>query len=96
MLTGRRYEHLYFKEFLSLLHRGGSAKERDSYLHQTEMNMFFPDMLNMTLAPPWIPDNVWLKEVNLWMSSGGTVTSLHMDTSENVMHMIAGSKEFLL
>ena len=37
-----------------------------------------------------------LKEINLWMSSGGTVTSLHMDTSENVMHMIAGSKEFLL
>ncbi len=30
------------------------------------------------------------------MSSGGTVTSLHMDTSENVMHMVAGSKEFLL
>ena len=39
---------------------------------------------------------VWLKEVNLWMSAGGTVTSLHMDTSENIMHMVAGRKEFLL
>jgi hypothetical protein len=30
------------------------------------------------------------------MSAGGTLTSLHMDTSENIMHMIAGRKEFLL
>lgn len=29
------------------------------YLHQTEMNMFFPDLLNMTQAPAWMPDNVW-------------------------------------
>ena len=29
------------------------------YLHQTEMNMFFPDMLNMTQAPAWMPDSVW-------------------------------------
>jgi hypothetical protein len=21
--------------------------------------MFFPDLLNMTQAPPWMPDNVW-------------------------------------
>ena len=34
--------------------------------------MHFPDLLNMTKAPSWIPDKVWLKEVNLWMSSGGT------------------------
>ena len=75
---------MFFKDFLALLHRGGSAPERQSYLHQTEMHMHFPDLLNMTKAPSWIPDSVWLKEVNLWMSSGGTVTSLHMDTSENV------------
>ena len=75
---------MFFKDFLALLHRGGSAPERQSYLHQTEMHMHFPDLLNMTKAPSWIPDKVWLKEVNLWMSSGGTVTSLHMDTSENV------------
>ena len=38
----------------------------------------------------------FLKELNLWMSAGGTLTSSHMDTSENIMHMIAGRKEFLL
>ena len=97
VLVRPKYEHLYFKDFLALLHRGGAAAERNSYLHQTEMNIFLPQIVNnFTRAPSWMPESVWLKEVNLWMSAGGTVTSLHMDTSENIMHMVAGEKEFLL
>ena len=30
VLARPKYEHLYFKEFLALLHRGGAAKERNS------------------------------------------------------------------
>ena len=33
---------MFFKDFLALLHRGGSAPERQSYLHQTEMHMHLP------------------------------------------------------
>jgi hypothetical protein len=29
-------------------------------------------------------------EVNLWISGGETVTSVHQDHSENIMHMLAG------
>ena len=96
VLVRPKYEHLYFRDYLALLHRGGAAKERNSYLHQTEMHMFFPQLLDLIEDPPWMPENVWVKEINLWMSAGGTVTSLHVDTSENIMHMVAGQKEFLL
>ena len=52
VLVRPKYEHMYFADLLALLHRGGETKERNSYLHQTEMNMFFPDILhNMTRAP---------------------------------------------
>jgi hypothetical protein len=50
VLVRPRYEHLYFKDFLALIHRGDG--ERHAYLHQTEMNMFLPQILhNLTRAP---------------------------------------------
>jgi hypothetical protein len=30
VLARPKYEHLYFRDFLALLHRGGDAKERNS------------------------------------------------------------------
>jgi tetratricopeptide (TPR) repeat protein len=55
VLVRPKYEHLYFRDFLALLHRGGKAKQRDSYLHQTEMNMFFPDIARNMTKPPVRP-----------------------------------------
>lgn len=96
VLVRPQYEHLYFKDYLALLHRGGTAAERNSYLHQTELHLHLPQLLNFTADPPYMLPEIFHKETNLWMSAGGTVTSLHVDTSENIMHMVSGQKEFLL
>eukprot|EP01052_Picozoa_sp_SAG31_P027890 SAG31_NODE_2647_length_5300_cov_5.062103_4_plen_424_part_00 len=96
VLVRPKYEHLYFRDYLALLHRGGHAPERNSYLHQAEMHMNFPQLLNLTSKPSYMTANIVHKETNLWMSAGGTVTSLHYDKSENIMHMVSGEKEFLL
>ena len=95
---------LYFGDFLALLRRGGGWADAPGaapgrvYLHQVEMNVHLPALLNLTgpISDRWLPANALLKEVNLWMSGGGTTTSLHQDATENIVAQVAGAKEWVL
>lgn len=87
-----------FADFLKLLQladSGRGVEEGRPYLHQVEMNLHLPGLMSLVQAPAWL-DKERLKEVNLWMSPGSTVTSVHNDHTHNVMFMIQGKKEFLL
>jgi hypothetical protein len=68
------------------------------YLHQSELHLNLPSLLALISAPAWASRQPnWLpKETNLWLSAGDTMTSLHQDTTENIMAQVRGTKEFLL
>ena len=68
------------------------------YLHQSELHLNLPSLLSLISAPAWASRQPnWLaKETNLWLSAGDTMTSVHQDTTENIMAQVRGTKEFLL
>jgi len=68
------------------------------YLHQSELHFDLPQLLPLVREPGWAGSQPgWVaKETNLWLSGGDTMTSLHSDSTENVMVQVRGAKEFLL
>jgi hypothetical protein len=53
--------------------------------------------LPLITEPQWATADGWIgKETNLWLSGGGTTTSVHQDSTENLMVQLRGVKEFLL
>ena len=89
------------RQLLALWRSGASAAagvKGRPYLHQSEMHFNLPSLLELVAEPEWTSRRRgWMpKETNLWLSAGDTMTSLHQDTTENVMAQVRGSKEFLL
>jgi len=94
---------LRVRHLLELLRTGKSSAagvRGMPYLHQSELHFNLPALLPLVSEPDWVQAaNLpsWLgKETNIWLSGGGTMTSLHQDTTENIMVQVRGSKEFLL
>ena len=87
------------RDFLTLLdaeERGARVLGGVAYVSQLEMHLHLPALLPLLDEPGWVAPTAKLKETNLWLSRGATVTSLHQDTTDNLMVMIEGAKDFLL
>lgn len=81
---------MYMKDFLSLLFRGNVSV----YLKEIPMHTHLPELVNDVLPPRWTPKDLTQngRATTMWMSPGGTITSLHYDSSENVMCSLQGKK----
>ena len=94
-----------FSDFLDLLEQGGSgtgtlpgvdrAANATAYLEYTSLSGSFP-ALAAELAPMPLATPLKLEHLNLWLSDGRTLGKLHFDPFENLLAMVAGSKELVL
>ncbi len=93
-------ELLPFSGALKFLRSGSALDDVGGapYIKQVEMDINLPSLLEKAPPPPegTMLDGQPLVEVNLWLSAGGTTVSLHHDTTDNIMVMASGSKEFLM
>jgi jumonji domain-containing protein 7 len=91
------------EDFLSLLVPGTNATlpgvalgaNATAYLEYTSLAGTFP-ALAAELAPMPLAAPLHLEHLNLWLSDGRTRGKLHFDPFENLLAMVAGSKELTL
>lgn len=78
-------------QFLSLMEQ--PIPGENYYIAQQEMSEVFPELLRSISRPHF---DKWLSvdRINFWMGSGGQITPLHFDDSENLLVMLAGKKTF--
>ena len=72
-----------------------SESGRSYYLQQQSIPDLFPELMPDLRVPPWIPQE-HLADVNLWFGSGGNVTPLHYDFSNNFLAQVTGVKHLIL
>ena len=75
---------------------GKAVPEGRVYLHQTEISLHCPAFMSWLKVPSWVREPSGLREIHLWWSRGETMTSVHSDSTHNIMAMVKGQKEFLL
>jgi len=73
--------------FLSKGHQNGAY-----YLQQSSIKKDFPELLKDLEYPKWILNTDLERATNIWFGSGGCVSPLHFDTSQNFLLQIFGSK----
>lgn len=65
------------------------------YLVETPMKITFPELLPDIEVPDYI-DKKLLQVTNLWIGTGGNISPLHHDLSENLLSQVRGRKRILL
>jgi hypothetical protein len=65
------------------------------YIAQQDIKTTFPELLPYIRRPSFDKMMVFEK-ANFWMGSGGQVTPLHFDDTENLMVLLSGEKTFTL
>ncbi|MEC4812263.1 MAG: cupin-like domain-containing protein [Scytonema sp. PMC 1069.18] len=65
------------------------------YLQQKPITIFFPELVQDIEIPDYIEPKL-LIITNLWVGTGGNVSPLHHDMSENLLSQVHGRKRILL
>lgn len=81
--------------FLDLAFDHVNATQYKLYIAQQDIRDVFPQLMK-DLQVPHFAAHLDVDELLLWMGSGGQLTPLHYDHSENVMALISGSKTFTI
>eukprot|EP01098_Paradermamoeba_levis_P014868 TRINITY_DN729_c0_g1_i3.p1 TRINITY_DN729_c0_g1~~TRINITY_DN729_c0_g1_i3.p1 ORF type:complete len:351 (-),score=92.73 TRINITY_DN729_c0_g1_i3:98-1150(-) len=95
----RRQMHeslITFNSYLGLTDdaHAGTAAKKNQYFAQGEINKSFPMLKKDIVLPQWT-DSLHLEDWMLYVATGG-ITSMHFDSAELVLSLVAGEKEVLL
>ncbi|KDO23104.1 hypothetical protein SPRG_11948 [Saprolegnia parasitica CBS 223.65] len=83
-----------FAAFVDKLRRATNSST-SYYLEYLSLTTYVPELLADIPSYAWA-DFLKLEVQNLWFGDGKSVGKLHFDAYENIMVMVAGSKEFVL
>ena len=65
------------------------------YLQQSPVTITFPELVPDIEIPDYIDQKLFMI-TNLWMGTGGNISPLHHDMSENLLSQVCGRKRVLL
>ena len=84
-----------FSEFADLFSLNNKSTDKYYYLQQNSIPNLFPRLEKDIEFPEYVQKKL-LNSMNFWIGSGGNITPLHCDRSDNLLAQLKGRKQIVL